>query len=178
LLTALNNKSIFNSLFPSPSQISIESAPSVGRSSGLTCLSLVKSRSLIWRYVWDVVINAVNRAGSKCSEKSLSQCHYVHHKSCTYLPGIESGPQRWEVSGWQRESWHGCETFQRDMKFHFLPHRKVIIFPLAGSNCQCCMGNCRFFTLRVVWKIWMRCVGKVRRYWTVMQVVNTTTSLS
>jgi hypothetical protein len=34
---------------------------------------------------------------SKYSDKNLSQCHFVHHKSHMDWTGIESGPPRWEA---------------------------------------------------------------------------------
>jgi hypothetical protein len=35
----------------------------------------------------------------KVTGKSLSLCHFVHHKSHMDTPGIEPGPPRWKAGG-------------------------------------------------------------------------------
>jgi hypothetical protein len=42
--------------------------------------------------------NEIDRGKPKYSEKKLSQCHFVHHKSHMDRPGIEPGPPRLEAS--------------------------------------------------------------------------------
>jgi hypothetical protein len=43
-----------------------------------------------WRYT--------DRAKSNYSERNLSLCHFVHHKSNTNCPGIEARPPRREAA--------------------------------------------------------------------------------
>jgi hypothetical protein len=50
--------------------------------------------------------NETDREKPKCSEKNLSQCHFVYHKSLMDWPGIEPGPPRWEAGDLPPEPWH------------------------------------------------------------------------
>jgi hypothetical protein len=42
--------------------------------------------------------NDTDREKPNNSEKNLSQCHFVYHKSHIDSPGREPGPPRWEAS--------------------------------------------------------------------------------
>jgi hypothetical protein len=71
-----------------------------GRTAALKpyCATLWRSRrffcfSILMEHRW----NEIDRGKPKYSEKNLFQCHFVHHKSHTDRPGIESGPPRWEA---------------------------------------------------------------------------------
>jgi hypothetical protein len=46
--------------------------------------------SILMEHRW----NEIDRGKPKYSEKNLSQCHYVHHKSHMDRPGVEPGPPR------------------------------------------------------------------------------------
>jgi hypothetical protein len=41
--------------------------------------------------------NEIDRGKPKYSEKNLSQCHFVYHKSHMDRPGIETGPPQGEA---------------------------------------------------------------------------------
>jgi hypothetical protein len=41
----------------------------------------------------------IDREKQKNSEKTLSQCHFFHHKSHMDRPGREPGPPQWEAGG-------------------------------------------------------------------------------
>jgi hypothetical protein len=61
-----------------------------------TYISILRIPQIIW--VWRVtVVWYVDRRKPKNSEKNLSQCHFVHHKSHMDWPGCEPGPPRWEA---------------------------------------------------------------------------------
>jgi len=48
-----------------------------------------------------------DRGKLKYWEKTLSQCHFVCHKSHVDRPWIEPGPLRWEAGDCQPERWYG-----------------------------------------------------------------------
>jgi hypothetical protein len=50
---------------------------------------------LVMEHWWD----EIDRGKPKYSEKNLSQCHFVRHKSHTDGPGIEPGPPWWDAGG-------------------------------------------------------------------------------
>ena len=67
-----------------------------------------------WRWVWSnggMILTGEKRS---TQEKSVSQCHFVHHKSHTNWPEIETGPRRWQAGDWQSEPlnsiWHTRDT--------------------------------------------------------------------
>jgi hypothetical protein len=43
--------------------------------------------------------NEIDKGKPKYSEKTLSQCHFVRHKSHMDWPGIEPGSPLWEAGG-------------------------------------------------------------------------------
>jgi hypothetical protein len=63
-----------------------------------TCLyaSILRIPHMIW--VWrERVAWYIDRGKPKNSQKNLSQCHFVHHKSHMDWAGREPGPPRWEA---------------------------------------------------------------------------------
>jgi hypothetical protein len=48
---------------------------------------------ILMEHLW----NEIDRGKPKYSERTLSQCHFVHHKSHKDWPGIKPGPPRWEA---------------------------------------------------------------------------------
>ena len=62
--------------------------------------SLLSSDDIVTKYFFLVFSvmehrwNEIDRVKPKYSEKNLSQCHFVHHKSHTHRPGIEPVPPR------------------------------------------------------------------------------------
>jgi hypothetical protein len=51
--------------------------------------------------------NDTDRRKPKNLEKTLSECHFVHHKSLMDWPGSELWPPRWDASDKPRDAWHG-----------------------------------------------------------------------
>ena len=41
--------------------------------------------------------NEIDRRKPKHLGKDLTQCHFLHHKSHMYCPGIEPGPPQWKA---------------------------------------------------------------------------------
>jgi hypothetical protein len=70
--------------------------------------------------------NEIDSGKPKYSEKSLSQCHFVHHKSNIDWPGIEPELTRWGPAT-NRLS-HGTSSVQ-SLLYHRSERKKVHILP-------------------------------------------------
>jgi hypothetical protein len=75
-----------------------------------TCCS---SPDDIW--VWRATVEwCIDRGKAKNSDRNVSQCHFVHHKSLVDWHRREPDPPRWEAGDWPPELWHGrrnCFSF-------------------------------------------------------------------
>jgi hypothetical protein len=61
-----------------------------------TYVGILRIPQMIW--VWRATVEwYIDRVKPKNSEKNLSQCHFVHHKSHMDWPGREPGSSRWEA---------------------------------------------------------------------------------
>jgi hypothetical protein len=52
---------------------------------------------LLFHFLMEHRWNEIDEGKPKYSEKNLSQCHFVHHKSHMGRPGIETGSLRREA---------------------------------------------------------------------------------
>jgi hypothetical protein len=74
---------------------------------GVPCNPVMKMICFLFFRVMEHRWNEIYRGKPKYSGKTLSQCHFVHHKSHMDWPGIEPGPPRWEAGDWLPEPLHG-----------------------------------------------------------------------
>jgi hypothetical protein len=62
---------------------------------------------------WELRLNDTDRGQLKNAEKSLSRCHFVHHKFHMDWPGRDRGPPWWKASDWPLETWHGLGYWKK-----------------------------------------------------------------
>jgi len=78
------------------------------------------------KYVWGTGGMLLPRKTRKCSENTLSQCHFVHHEVLTNWPPIET---RTRLSAWAMP-WPYRPS---DQPVLFRYHRSTILFSTANS---------------------------------------------
>jgi hypothetical protein len=69
------------------------------------CVNCWDYMSVTDEWVWSIG-GMMSMGKSKCLEKILSQCHFVHPKSHMDWPGIKPGPLWWEAGDILPKSWH------------------------------------------------------------------------